>query len=70
VSLHEQIEFLNQLASLMKSFDAEIFVNDENELRIDLRASIEEPLPDERGDAIFFNRGSVTAELIRKRLDC
>lgn len=69
MSLHDQIEFLNQLASLMRSFDAEIFVNDESEVRIDLRAGIEETMPDERGDAIFFNKGAVTAELIRKRLD-
>ena len=68
MSLHDQIDFLNQLASLLQAYDAEIFTNDEGEIRMDLHTSIEGTMPDERGDAIFFERGGVTQGKIRRRL--
>jgi len=57
----EKTWFLRELHKLVTTYDAEVFVNDESEIRINLFASNEESMPDERGHAIFLGK-SFTSE--------
>jgi len=46
--------FLQELAVLLKKYDVELFATDFGHLRADVHFSDEESMPDQRGDAIFF----------------
>ena len=54
--------FLRKLGSLMDQYDVEIFINDENEIRIDSGIYNEDAEPDLCGRATFFSKSSITAK--------